>query len=179
MKNYYKTLEIETNADLITIKKAYRVLALKYHPDKNTTDNAAQMFIEITEAYEVLRNSESRKEYDALFEAFSKNATNDKQTKTEQNWQQYGREKATEYSSMHVDDFISRVVDEVKIGARYGINFGIIAFCLFMVFTTPTAFAIDPFIGIFCLFLYGGLGYLLFNRTKQDYQKDRKQKFNN
>lgn len=98
MKNYYKTLEIEMNADLITIKKAYRMLALKYHPDKNTTENAAQMFIEITEAYEVLRNSESRKEYDALFKAFSKNANNDKQTKTEQNWQQYGREKASEYS---------------------------------------------------------------------------------
>lgn len=46
---------------------------------------------------------------------------------------------------MHVDDFISRVVDEVKIGARYGINFGMIAFCLFMVLTTPTAFAIDPY----------------------------------
>ena len=179
MKNYYKILEIETNANLITIKKAYRMLALKYHPDKNTTENAAQMFIEITEAYEVLRNSASRKEYDALFEAFSKNTTNDKQTKKEQNWQQYGREKATQYSSMYIDDFISRVVDEVKIGARYGINFGMIAFCLFMVFTTPTAFAIDPFIGIFCLFLYGGLGYLLFSQTKQDYQKDRKQKFNN
>jgi curved DNA-binding protein CbpA len=179
MKNYYKILEIETNADLLSIKKAYRMLALKYHPDKNPTENAAQMFIEITEAYEVLRNSESRKEYDALFKAFSKNATNDKQTKTEQNWQQYGREKATEYSSMHVDDFISRVVDEVKIGAHYGINFVLIGFCLFAVISVPTFFSIDPFIGIFCLFLYGGLGYLLFNRTKQDYQKDRKQKFNN
>ena len=179
MKNYYQILEIETNADIITIKKAYRMLALKYHPDKNTLENAAQIFIEITEAYEVLRNSESRKEYDNLFKSFSKNVTTEKQTKTEQNWQQYGRKKAAEYSSMRVDDFISRVVDEVKIGVRYGLNFGMIAFCVFMVLTTPTAFSIDAYIGIFCLILYGGLGYFLFNRTKQDYQKDRKQKFNN
>ncbi len=179
MKNYYKILEIETNADIITIKKAYRMLALKYHPDKNTMENAAQIFIEITEAYEVLRNLENRKEYDDLFKEFSKNSTNEKQTKTQQNWQQYGREKANEYSSMQVDDFISRVVDEVKIGVRYGINFAMIAFCVFMVLTTPTAFSIDPYIGIFCLILYGGLGYLLFSRTKQDYQKDRTQKFNN
>ena len=63
--DYYKILEVSENADILKIKKQYRKLAMKYHPDKNAGDEkAAKKFREITEAYEVLSNEEKRKEYD-------------------------------------------------------------------------------------------------------------------
>jgi len=63
--DYYKILEVSENADILKIKKQYRKLAMKYHPDRNVGDErAAKKFREITEAYEVLSNEEKRKEYD-------------------------------------------------------------------------------------------------------------------
>lgn len=62
--DYYKILEVSENADILKIKKQYRKLAMKYHPDRNAGDErAAKKFREITEAYEVLSNGEKRKEY--------------------------------------------------------------------------------------------------------------------
>ncbi len=63
LKDYYSILELEPSATLVEIKKAYRKLALQFHPDKNNNDPyAAAQFTEIKEAYEVLTNP-SKKEY--------------------------------------------------------------------------------------------------------------------
>ena len=53
-KDYYKTLGVPRTASDDQIKKAYRKLALKYHPDKNKDPGAEDKFKEIAEAYEVL-----------------------------------------------------------------------------------------------------------------------------
>jgi len=64
-KSYYDILEISNDASSDQIKKAYRKLALKYHPDKNPDDsNAESKFKEISEAYECLSDKESRRNYD-------------------------------------------------------------------------------------------------------------------
>lgn len=64
-QDYYKVLGIDRNADDKTIKKAYRKMAKKYHPDMNPGDAVAeQKFKEITEAYNVLSDSEKKKLYD-------------------------------------------------------------------------------------------------------------------
>lgn len=65
-KNYYKILSIPRNAQKKEIKKAYRELALKWHPDKNTDneEEAKLKFQDISEAYEVLSNEEMRGKYD-------------------------------------------------------------------------------------------------------------------
>jgi len=65
-KNYYKILGVSRNADQKAIKKAYRDLALKWHPDKNTDDQekAEKMFQDIGEANEVLSDKELRGKYD-------------------------------------------------------------------------------------------------------------------
>lgn len=65
-KNYYKILHVARNAKVKEIKKSYRELALKWHPDKNTDnkEEAEKMFQEISEAYEVLSDKELREKYD-------------------------------------------------------------------------------------------------------------------
>jgi curved DNA-binding protein len=69
-KDYYAVLGIEKTADAAQIKKAYRKLAVKYHPDKNPGDKAAEeRFKEITEAYAVLSDPDKRRQYDQFGEA--------------------------------------------------------------------------------------------------------------
>lgn len=66
-KDYYKTLGIEKSASTKDIKRAYRKLALKWHPDKNKDNQevATKKFNEIAEAYEVLSDEKKRKDYDS------------------------------------------------------------------------------------------------------------------
>lgn len=64
-RDYYEVLGVGRNASEEDIKKAYRKLALKFHPDRNPNDKAAEeRFKEATEAYEVLREPSSRSRYD-------------------------------------------------------------------------------------------------------------------
>ena len=66
-KDYYKILGVERKAEQNEIKRAYRKLALKFHPDKNPGDKKAEeRFKEINEAYEVLGDSDKRAKYDRL-----------------------------------------------------------------------------------------------------------------
>src|SRR3546814_3998348 len=64
-RDYYDILGIPRNAGVDEIKKAYRKMAIKYHPDKNPGDKEAEeKFKEAAEAYEILSNAEKRKRYD-------------------------------------------------------------------------------------------------------------------
>jgi curved DNA-binding protein len=77
-KDYYNILGVPRGASEDEIRKAYRKLAMKYHPDKNPDDNQAEeRFKEINEAYQVLSDSQKRAHYDRLGSAYS-------------NWQQHG-----------------------------------------------------------------------------------------
>lgn len=79
-KDYYKILGVDKKATTDEIKKAYRKLAIKYHPDKNPNNKSAEeKFKEINEANEVLSDPEKRKKYDALGE----------------NWNQYRQQEDT------------------------------------------------------------------------------------
>nr|ABE57132.1 heat shock protein Hsp40 [Liriomyza sativae] len=72
-KDFYKVLGIARTANDDEIKKAYRKLALKYHPDKNHTPQAEERFKEIAEAYDVLSDKKKREIYDQYGEDGLKN----------------------------------------------------------------------------------------------------------
>ncbi len=87
-KDYYKTLGVNKDASQAEIKKAYRKLASKYHPDKNPDDKTAEeKFKEVSEAYKVLGDPEKRKKYDTLganWEAYEQAGSG---------WDQYARQR--------------------------------------------------------------------------------------
>ena len=65
-KDFYKVLGVSKDASDDEIKKAYRKLARKYHPDVNKTKEAEEKFKDISEAYDVLSSKDSRQKYDAI-----------------------------------------------------------------------------------------------------------------
>ncbi len=67
--DYYAMLGVSRDADAEQIKKAYRRLAMRYHPDRNSEPDAEERFKEVTEAYEVLRDPRKRELYDRHGEA--------------------------------------------------------------------------------------------------------------
>ena len=85
-KDYYEILGLAKNAGFKQVRDAYRKLALQYHPDRNKDDQAAaERMKEINEAYAVLSDSQKRKEYDTMKEAYGSSAYNRyRQTHTEQ-----------------------------------------------------------------------------------------------
>lgn len=72
MKNFYKILEVDKDASVDVIEKAYKVLAKKYHPDLQETEEqkkkAEEKIKEINEAYEILKDEEKRKKYNVEYE---------------------------------------------------------------------------------------------------------------
>ena len=62
--DYYKVLEIECSVSPKRIRKAYRAAALKYHPDKNSSENATEMFRTVREAFETLNDPELKRAFD-------------------------------------------------------------------------------------------------------------------
>src|SRR5512134_1273841 len=71
-KDYYKILGVERNASEDDIRKAYRKLAMQYHPDRNPNDKQAEeRFKEINEAYQVLSDPQKRNVYDRVGSDYS------------------------------------------------------------------------------------------------------------
>ena len=106
--DYYKTLGIDKSATEKDVKKAYRKLARKYHPDLNPNDKKAEeSFKEINEANEVLSNPENRKKYDEHGKDWKHADEIEKARKQQQSRQGYQRQgqSAGDFSGSDYSDF--------------------------------------------------------------------------
>lgn len=86
MRTHYHNLQVQENADQAIIKASYKVLAQRYHPDRNTdnAEEASRIFLIITDAYEILSEPDKRSVYDAKLKAARKSALAAKSHRTEQ-----------------------------------------------------------------------------------------------
>ncbi|MBO9729498.1 MAG: J domain-containing protein [Chitinophaga sp.] len=106
VKDYYKVLGVEKAATAEQIKKAYRKLAVKYHPDKNPDNKVAEdKFKEINEAYEVLSDPEKRKKYDQFGENYKYYEQHGGRPE-DYDWSQYGggQGRTRSYGSGNMED---------------------------------------------------------------------------
>ncbi len=104
--DYYKILGLSKNASEKDIKKAYRKLARKYHPDLNPNDKSAEKkFKEVNEANEVLSNPENRKKYDAYGEHWQHAEDYEKAQRQQQNYQRSGQSYSGGFAGEGFSDF--------------------------------------------------------------------------
>ncbi len=96
MEDLYGVLGVSKNASSEEIKSAYRKLALKYHPDKNPGNPAAEeMFKKVTAAYEVLGDENKRRQYDA----FGSQQSYSQQDQWRQAWEEANRRNTSGYGN--------------------------------------------------------------------------------
>ncbi|SNR44382.1 curved DNA-binding protein [Lutibacter agarilyticus] len=106
--DYYKILGIEKKASESDIKKAYRKLARKYHPDLNPNDKEAEAkFKEINEANEVLSNPENRKKYDKYGKDWEHAEAYEKANQQQQQYRSSHQGRSQNYSEEDFSDFFS------------------------------------------------------------------------
>jgi curved DNA-binding protein len=114
-RDYYEILGLTRAADGDEIKRAYRKLARKYHPDVSKEKNAEDKFKEVQEAYEVLRDADKRAAYDQLGRDFR----NGQQFRPPPDWQQrYGHSGGQRFSDLNgFSDFFSSLFGGSGAGA--------------------------------------------------------------
>ena len=101
--DYYKILGLPKNATKEEIKKRYRELAKKYHPDVNKEENATSLMQEILEAYYILSDDEARERYDLLYDRFYA-YKNESKTKSSNSSNSNRQESKTEFQGFQFND---------------------------------------------------------------------------
>ncbi|MEO6690849.1 MAG: J domain-containing protein [Saprospiraceae bacterium] len=120
--DYYKILEIDKKASELEVKKAYRRLARKYHPDVNPGDKSMEhKFKEINEANEVLSNAENRKKYDNHGKDWKYADEIEKaQKQQQQRHSQSGGSSSENFSNSDFSDFFESMFGADKASSRQG-----------------------------------------------------------
>lgn len=102
MINYYELLNVDRKASEEDIKRAYRLMAKKYHPDINKSPEASKIIVSLNEAKDTLLNPVKRRDYDALLDDMA----NSKQYSKNKN-ETYSAKK-NEYKEAHSDTYVTR-----------------------------------------------------------------------
>jgi len=120
MKNYYEVLGLAEGASRAQIKKAYILLAKKYHPDSSEEENATEIFADISEAYAVLYDTEKRKEYDEQLEQY-RNGINIEEEKREEKFNAYlnkAKKKIMRNNYIEAKRFLDKIYEHLKYSGR-------------------------------------------------------------
>lgn len=113
IKDYYAILGVSKDATFEEIKKAFRDKAKRYHPDVCKLPDAHERFVEIGEAYEILGNPDTRREYDEFLKYASQNSYNTYDDYTYSDFgqaQERAKAQAESYAKMTLEDLIVGVV---------------------------------------------------------------------
>jgi molecular chaperone DnaJ len=123
-KNYYEILGVEKTATLDEIKKAYRKLAMQYHPDKAGEDKESEeRFKQVAEAYEVLADDEKRKNYDNFGSAKAQNPHEDFNDIRSQFNQAFNHFTHVQNKGASIPSYVSVTLEEIKNGARKKVKY--------------------------------------------------------
>lgn len=133
--DYYKILYLKRNASIEEIKKSYRKLALKYHPDINKSPDANEAFLKIQEAYEILSDINKRAYFNLLYDKYVANKEKDLITitiieKTFKQHQSQARAKAKEYGALKFNEYKEKVIDSISIAYNATTDFVAVVYAL-------------------------------------------------
>ncbi|MFM8834888.1 MAG: J domain-containing protein [Cytophagales bacterium] len=138
LKDYYSLLGVSSTSSDAVIKRQYRQLALRYHPDKNSSPEAARIIQEINEAYDVLGNPQKRQQYDMLLT--SQYVVTTPEPATPRHRDPRYRPKSTEYMRDVLDNSINGYMRDnlhyMVLVSKFTMAFAV--FCL-LDFALPTA----------------------------------------
>lgn len=124
--DYYKRLGLTKSSTKNEIKKAFRVLALKFHPDKNNSPDAAEKFISINEAYLILFDDIARLKYDKEYDIHYSTKNEPKQSSKSNyeysgfndeelnDWAKKARQQGNEYAKMAFAEFSKLIIGFIK-----------------------------------------------------------------
>jgi len=118
MNTYYEILGISENASAEEIKKAFRELALKWHPDRNPTPGAKEKFIEIYTAYATLIDPDKKKEYDQYLRSYRSDYKGYEQYTKYKQYEQTIRKQARYYANIDFNTFIKEFFDTLLEGEK-------------------------------------------------------------
>ena len=176
MEDYYKKLNITTQASLLEIKKSYRKLALQWHPDHNKRSDAHEIFISINQAYLILSDNEARFKYDIEYNRYFAVKHNDNEfvnfaDNDLNSWSNNAKKQAESYARMTYSDFyklISTITKEVGfrwlIGITYAVSATLSTYAIFLFIDgLRWSNGLNIFVSII-LFLFAILGILISNK---------------
>lgn len=116
MIDYYKTLKISHLAGTIEIRKAYRKRALELHPDVNGSTTAKEEFIQINEAYSVLKNASTKIRYDKLyrFHVLNEDVPNENRFRQRESSRTRSYSRKSSRGSSKAESYSKRSTEEFK-----------------------------------------------------------------
>lgn len=189
MKNYYSLLGIDSSATKSEVKKNYRLLATKFHPDKNPDSSAATKFIEITEAYNVLSDKKSRAQYDlqrwqamkqakASAESFTTMVPPIVSLRTRRNQAQRIRGQKYQKSVGWLSRSSMILAENLRIASRYVFHvMGVILFAVILksiLGEVGISFEKGPLMGLMVVLAIVGLVYTIYRISEMAYNDFKK-----
>jgi len=140
MLDYYKLLNIRRTANSEEVKKAYRLAALFWHPDKNKSPQAHQKFIDISEAYNILIDPHRRVVYDELFQSEMEinltpkpNASHHSQKHKQSTYEEWVREERSKAEKISIISSDKILTEGFHFIDQYGLFLLLIAMFIFMI----------------------------------------------